>query len=330
MAPKSRASASATVASGVKASSRQTSGTATNNAKAKLRGCDASGADANPWLQRKQDDQITNLAGMGFTAADARAALARHAWNLDQALDWLLANVELNDDLHVSATISETSCSSQHAASTALDNTCDEFSPSKMGQATLKATFEELPTEAGSSRASEGSDAEIVEEAAGSALAPARRTCPKHQTRSNKANSPLKQLMRARQVWHADADSNVLGVPQGSFVRIWTTTQTEHGWVYAELECDCDCAGWLPLAILQGAPDSCEWVRAVRSWSGGQGHMDVKEGCMLLLYTESRTELGWVYAISSEVKEFQRHAESEERGVQAGWVPDYCVFPPIA
>lgn len=324
MAPKSRAQATANGAGSVRASPCPST-----NAKSKPpRGSDASSANANPWLRRKQDDHVAHLAGMGFSTADARAALDKHV-NLDQALDWLLSGAPGRED-------KEATNSSPAPTNSSLDGVCNETRSPDKDQVAFGVGLEELPTEAGSSRASDGSmtplkhdhdwqELSVSETAFEGADQAAEGAGVQHA-----AKEPCTRLMRASQAWCEDVDSKVLGVNEGGFVRVWTHTKTEQGWVYAELENDSESAGWLPSAILQEAPSGCEWLRAVRTWHGVQGHMDVKEGCMLLCYTESRTELGWVYAISSEVKEFDDHVETEGRAVQAGWVPDYCVFQSTA
>merc|ERR1712136_669105 len=102
----------------------------------------------------------------------------------------------------------------------------------------------------------------------------------------------LAQLLRS---WHGDATQ--LHVEEGAVVRVWTGSQTELGWLYAELLCDSSQAGWLPCLAVADLPSGSRQMRVARSCEATcDVQLAVEAGWSLIVDMDSCTEEGWVYA----------------------------------
>eukprot|EP00927_Polykrikos_kofoidii_P004862 TRINITY_DN1191_c0_g1_i4.p1 TRINITY_DN1191_c0_g1~~TRINITY_DN1191_c0_g1_i4.p1 ORF type:complete len:480 (-),score=74.21 TRINITY_DN1191_c0_g1_i4:121-1389(-) len=124
---------------------------------------------------------------------------------------------------------------------------------------------------------------------------------------------PPKHIERIDSDWVAEVSEGQLAVDNGEFVRVWSDTKTEIGWIYAET-LQPGRAGWLPMFVLDSSlSERQRWMEVIRSDSSeNEGQLDVVAGMVLKVDAASRTQEGWTYA--------QAHDES-----QAGWVSAFCL-----
>eukprot|EP00927_Polykrikos_kofoidii_P004859 TRINITY_DN1191_c0_g1_i1.p1 TRINITY_DN1191_c0_g1~~TRINITY_DN1191_c0_g1_i1.p1 ORF type:complete len:457 (-),score=77.85 TRINITY_DN1191_c0_g1_i1:121-1491(-) len=124
---------------------------------------------------------------------------------------------------------------------------------------------------------------------------------------------PPKHIERVDSDWIAEVSEGQLAVDNGEFVRVWSDTKTEIGWIYAET-LQPGRAGWLPMFAFDATlSERQRWMEVIRSDSSeNEGQLDVVAGMVLKVDAASRTQEGWTYA--------QTHDES-----QAGWVSAFCL-----
>merc|ERR1712032_1069490 len=108
---------------------------------------------------------------------------------------------------------------------------------------------------------------------------------------------------------------------------VWTGSETEHGWLYAELLNDSARAGWLPTCALQALSSEQRWMQTVESVDAvHETQIDVKRGTVLNVSLDSRTSEGWVYAeLASTGDGRAEGGDSRVHVAQAGWVPVFCL-----
>jgi hypothetical protein len=123
-----------------------------------------------------------------------------------------------------------------------------------------------------------------------------------------------KHIARAASAWAADAGQ--MTAEKGEFLRVWTDSKTEIGWIYAEsLEKNPALpSGWLPSFIFENAlPEHQRWMSALKPMAAVHAsQLSVAVGDVLKIDVESRTQEGWAYAEAADTD-------------QAGWVPVFCL-----
>jgi len=144
---------------------------------------------------------------------------------------------------------------------------------------------------------------------------------------SVEAPAPKKRIERCLHSCPDDGESIKLACDKGEFLRVWTGSETEHGWVYAELLNDSARAGWLPTCALQNLGSEQRWMQTLEPVdSVHDAQIDVKRGTVLNVSLDSRTNEGWVYAELASTGDVGADGENGCVHVaQAGWVPWSCL-----
>jgi len=126
-----------------------------------------------------------------------------------------------------------------------------------------------------------------------------------------------KRLERVSGEWKAE-DASQLTVQENDFVLVWTDTESDNGWIHAEMT---DPAtgnaklGWMPACHLKKLPDGHSWMRVKQSWSSmDESQCTLVEGGIIEVWVSTRTPEGWTYA---EV------LQEEQKSM--GWVPVFCL-----
>jgi len=153
----------------------------------------------------------------------------------------------------------------------------------------------------------------------------AEEALEEHSAKEVVSEKPIvkKRVERVETAWEAE-DSEASGmvlaaVLEGDFILVWDDSQTENGWVYGE-ELGGARQGWLPCFVLQTRGASQRWMPCLKSCQAvHETQIDVKEGSMLLVTSDWRTDEGWVYAEKTAL------AAGSSEGPRAGWLPMVCI-----
>jgi len=133
--------------------------------------------------------------------------------------------------------------------------------------------------------------------------------------------SPTKQLTRVSSAWEMEGGGAQLAVKEGDFISVWKSSETEHGWIYAEDPANAERAAWLPTCVLEELPSNQRWIKAVQAMQAAhETQLSVVEGSVYKVSIDSRTTEGWIYAEAIRVT-MESAGESAE---EAGWVPVFC------
>lgn len=125
---------------------------------------------------------------------------------------------------------------------------------------------------------------------------------------------PRKRIERAARAWTAE-DPSQLNVAEGDFVNVWVDTSTVHGWIHAEKHGANQSVGWLPVCHLHTLPETQRWMNTRQRWQALDEHQcSVTEGRMAVVWVNSRTAEGWTYV---EVQ--------EDGATRPGWLPVFCL-----
>jgi len=255
---------------------------------------------------------IAQLKEMGFGEEEARQALTECVWDVNKALDLLVtrAAAASSDERACNKDASVAACASGlQVPGPAV------FHSVKTGDAATRATDSENSTTASAAssprsswRSVSGGSPQQVESHQAHEASP-----PLHLK-----EAPQKPIRRVSHPWGSQEEAH-LRAEQGSFVRVWPSTETELGWIYAEDRLDPTVSGWLPVAVLDPlSRDEC-WMVAEKTMAAvHDSQLSVKEGDLLKVQPSSRTEEGWVYA--SGLCD-STGAGASTVSTQAGWVP---------
>lgn len=176
----------------------------------------------------------------------------------------------------------------------------------KAAEAARNAEEERLAKEA--AKAAEA--ARKAEEAAAAAAEIARQT-----SEASAVEQPRKRLERAARSWPAE-EASQLGVTEGEFIKVWSDTTTEHGWIHAE-NLDASQVGWLPLVVLRELPDGQVWMKAKEVWKAmDESQCSVEVEDAVIVWVQTKTGEGWTYC------ECEKAAGVE---AQQGWLPAFCL-----
>lgn len=280
---------------------------------------------------------VAQLQAMGFSEAESRAALAAHAWSVNEALDGLLTSRSV---------MGKDGTSSDAGTGTTDVGTGPGLSPAHSESGDSVGLERSLAEDAGDVEGADAGGAARKEaakappkEEAGSVQAPAEKTQQAPATaddhtastataaaagqetlpaaEQNEAPVACRRLVqRVNADWAEAAAGDVLEVRKDVFVSVWTDTKTESGWVYADRLAD-GRGGWLPTSLLASAPAGRAWMKVKDSWKGSDStHLSIEAGNVLLVHVDSKTSLGWAYAQVEEAGKEQ---------AAAGWVPECCL-----
>lgn len=234
---------------------------------------------------------IAQLKEMGFGEEEARQALTECVWDVNKALDLLVTRA---------AAASSAAGESGACTEDARDEACASglearkpavYTPMRPGDAGTRTTDSENSTTA--------------------SAASSPRSSWQSVSGGSPQQAPQKPIRRVSRPWDSNEQAH-LRAEQGSFVRVWSATETELGWVYAEDRLDPARAGWLPVVVLEPlSSDEC-WMVAEKTMAAvHDSQLSVKEGDLLKVKLSSRTEQGWAYASGA----------GASASAQAGWVP---------
>lgn len=242
---------------------------------------------------------IAQLKEMGFTEDSVRQALAESVWDVNKAIDLLMAYGAF-------ATMTVNVSGSGHDGKTCVDK---------------------LPlTEAARLAESENSTcASVVSSSRSSwqSVSGSSHTCAQEVPASSNCEwqKPWKPLCQVRCSWN-NTDQDQLSVQEGGFVRIWPASENGMGWIYAESAFD-SFAGWLPASVLEPRTEDKCWMIVQKTMPAVHHHqLDIQEGDFVEVDLASRCEAGWTYA-TRRARPDQREVGATEfhEFSQAGWVP---------
>jgi hypothetical protein len=107
----------------------------------------------------------------------------------------------------------------------------------------------------------------------------------------------------------AACGNHQLTVEKGTLIQVNPATTTSLGWIYAERLCGSSLAGWIPANAVKVLPDGYQLRQVMKTCdSVSESHIAARQGDMILVSQESKTEGGWI------------HAESCD-GCRTGWIP---------
>lgn len=139
---------------------------------------------------------------------------------------------------------------------------------------------------------------------------------PQDANLSVESTTPLHRALETVQ-----GDTAKLGITKGGLVRIWSGTETELGWVYAESVADSAHAGWIAAASLEAVPVGHRLLHAKQSCDASfETQLSVVEGDLFLVDLASTTEQGWAYADKVQ-------ACAQKDFVFSGWLAVACLEP---
>jgi len=244
------------------------------------------------------DAHITQLKEMGFAEEQARQALTECVWDVNKALDLLVTRA-------ASAEISV-------SAGAALDREVSAKDEPKLGDEPSEAIRPDSENSTSASAAS--SPRSSWQSFSGS---PQQVAAPEREESSPTSCKPsqeeLKPIRRVCRFWGAAGEAQ-LRVDRGDFVRVWPSSETEQGWIYAEDPSDKPLAGWLPAVVLEAAAAEQCWMMAQKTAPAiHASQLSVEEGEILKVSPGTRTAEGWTYA--------ERGRAEDVSSVEAGWVP---------
>lgn len=141
------------------------------------------------------------------------------------------------------------------------------------------------------------------------------------------APAPTRQLARVIQAWQG-GDNNeglvMLSVNERQILYLWSGSETENGWVYAERPGEVNQAGWVPLCVLIKLGHDYQIMHVEKAYDAQhQTQLCIQQGMILLTNIASRTDLGWVYAEHVKVGVHSDTETPEKEG--EGWVPILCL-----
>jgi len=156
---------------------------------------------------------------------------------------------------------------------------------------------------------------EVVEEVAPVAAAVQESSVAKDSAVEAPAR---KRIERAKDAWAEEAGGGQLSIVEGEFIKTWTESRTDIGWIYVE-KMDSSAVGWIPtFALDPSLPASKRWMEVIKSMKASHSsQLDVTEGMVLQIHAATRTKEGWAYA------ETPGGAAGVEK--QVGWAPVMCL-----
>lgn len=270
--------------------------------------------------------RIAKLREMGFSDEVAKRVLADCAWDVNKAIDQLLASggvmTETSGDVQL-AGIEE----APEEADLVPVRTCASSSVTPPEQP--PEHVDEVPSpghglaassqapEPGSRRNASPSDGQATPNVVSAAHAESLDGT-KADASSAEPPAPVvpKRLERATKAWSGD-DPSQLSVTEGEFVNVWIETGTENGWIHAEGCGRNNKVGWLPVCVLKTLPEGQRWMQALQKWEANDDSQAIiAEGSMAIVWVGSKTPEGWTYA---------EPLQEEGSAGRPGWMPSFCL-----
>eukprot|EP00427_Karlodinium_veneficum_P029457 CAMPEP_0169209492 /NCGR_PEP_ID=MMETSP1016-20121227/14698_1 /TAXON_ID=342587 /ORGANISM="Karlodinium micrum, Strain CCMP2283" /LENGTH=321 /DNA_ID=CAMNT_0009286945 /DNA_START=19 /DNA_END=985 /DNA_ORIENTATION=+ len=278
--------------------------------------------------------QMSQLQDMGFEGEVARRALAKCAWDVNKALDYLVSQACVSDDDKIEEEVvaertAEPSISSSEVNATSRRNPPDEpakgtpiSSPRSMQQTEEPTTIDQLtsPRSSCSDRDWNGSIhvAELAAQEYWERARPSQHLDDmfRQAARDVELAQAGKKLMCVGETWLGESgESSTLSVDAGDYVAVWLHSESEHGWIYAEHETRRQ-AGWLPLFALQPLLASQE--KFMRAKTANDMSFSFEAGSYLRVLTTSRSQDGLVFGVLVEPVGQCTGAAGQ---APSGWIP---------
>lgn len=309
--------------------------------------------DADAFAQSQISGDLGMLLAMGFGDEQARTALAKSAWDVNRALDYLVSQASMPDqevnlsEQNISNVLDDVPIQLLHDSS-ATSSKCmlvefaEETSPRSSNQAELSTSEPTLHSSSNAGTVSSSPRDEELPTAGEVACVPSavpapcpEQVCPVDST-TVAAWDVLwaesgKRLMHVATTWQGEPHvSSSLAVRAGDFVAAWPQSCMAHGWVYAEDLSGIGAAGWLPCGVLQHVLPGHE--KFMRTSRGAQptdsNQLYFEAGAFLRINTQSFTKAGWVFGSFVEAQDRRKAGTGQHLtgdDVQTGWIPTACL-----
>jgi len=304
----------------------------------------------------KMVSHIAQLKEMGFSEAVAKHVLSECVWDVNKAIDRLLAG-----DVIVEEALSAAAATSSQQDSAPAD---DRGSPEEtrensrvaketsnapwvQGSEVIEDVVDETPqlesqakpdddakgTTASEKQIDETSSVVVQNEAvlevkdSAKSLSTEPEVTPELQkpqpeetlnvdASTTPAAQARKRIERMNRAWSGD-DPSQLTVKEDEFVVVWVDSMSENGWIHAEVKgASGDQLGWLPACHLKQMPDGHRWMRVKQTWVG----MDESQ-CTV---TEANVVDVWIQTKTPEGWVYAE-APQEDSSQLVGWVPVFCL-----
>eukprot|EP00933_Yihiella_yeosuensis_P080374 TRINITY_DN93783_c0_g1_i1.p1 TRINITY_DN93783_c0_g1~~TRINITY_DN93783_c0_g1_i1.p1 ORF type:complete len:367 (+),score=83.55 TRINITY_DN93783_c0_g1_i1:114-1214(+) len=282
--------------------------------------------------------QVAHLKEMGFGEDEARQALAECVWDVNKALDLLVTRAaaaaetstnsklvgeevadgadrdrtEEQESAALRTQVAEgSSWASQNKGSVACQEPSAELASSRQQDSENSTTASATSSPRSRMESSTNSPHQITPDRQRDQVSEAEKVEETQETASSSRNL----LRRVCQSWSmAEA---TISVEVNDFVRVWSGSETELGWVYVEDPFDSTRAGWLPHVVLEAETPHQTWMLATKTMEAVHStQLSSRKGTFLKVYASSKTEDGWTYA---------EQPGDADTSAEAGWVPTCCL-----
>lgn len=264
---------------------------------------------------------------MGFKEEQVKRALAECVWDVNKALDLLMsrgaAQAQLAEDLE-SLTTNSTSGAERLESQDCISKGLVPASAGCHEAAHIDSGAKLADSENSTSASVASSPRSSRQSASGSPQQNSSQGDEEEASSPCKGTSkePERPLRLVSGSWE-HAEHGQLSVRKGDFVRVWTSSETELGWIYAEEPCCSAIGGWLPTSVLTPSSKEVRWTVVQKTLPAiHQTQLSIQEGDILEVGLASISEAGWIFAKRlARSSQWTTGTEVSHESPQAGWVP---------